>query len=335
MIVPSIANSLKSVLTGRPISRPEIDFIASERADLWEVLYGANLLRRQFKGDTIGLCSIINAKSGACSEDCKFCAQSTHHSAKIKKYPLVNKAEIKKGYQRTKKIGAHGFSIVTSGNALSEQDLDKICAITQEISTIRNPQSSSRIPYLCGSLGRLTLAQAKKLKKAGLYKCHHNLETSERFFSQVCSTHSYQERIDTIKNLQKAGLAVCSGGIFGLGETWADRIDLALTLKKLDVDSVPLNFLIPVKGTTLQKAAPLTPREILRTIALFRYICPTKNIRICAGREKNLRDLQSWIFFAGADGMMIGGYLTQPGRQTKDDIQMLKDLGLKFTQQDV
>ncbi|MEK7450225.1 MAG: biotin synthase BioB [Planctomycetota bacterium] len=335
----NISNLLSFILNGHKINRNEAEFLVSENTDLWDILHGANQLRRHFKGDTIGLCSIINAKSGACAEDCKFCAQSSHHSTNVKTYPLVDKTELVKGYERTRQIGANGFSIVTSGNELSDDDFDSLCQMSRELITTypavsgTSPSSSAEdhsTPYLCASLGQLTVSQARKLKEAGMRKCHHNLETSERFFPQICTTHSYQERLDTIKNLKEAGLFVCSGGIFGMGETWSDRIDLAFTMRDLNVDSIPLNFLMPVKGTVLADYSSLPPLEILRTIALFRYVLPDKNIRICAGREKNLRDLQSWIFYAGADGMMIGGYLTQPGRSAEDDIRMLKDLGLKF-----
>ncbi|MBI4834719.1 MAG: biotin synthase BioB [Planctomycetes bacterium] len=324
---------LANIFEGKLISHEDAKWLVSRECDLWNMLHGANTLRTHFKGDKVNLCSIINAKSGSCAEDCKFCAQSSHHSAEAKIYPLVSAEEIKKGYKRSAEIGAHGFSIVTSGNELTGKEINAICKVSTEISS--NPKSqttnSKSIPYLCGSLGRLSVANAKKLKDAGMIKCHHNLETSRRFFSHVCSSHTYDERIETIKSLKKAGLKVCSGGIFGMGETWEDRIDMALTLRELEVDSVPLNFLIPIKGTMLEGAKLLTPQEILRTIAIFRYVMPKQNIRICAGREKNLRDMQSWIFYAGADGMMIGGYLTQPGRSVEEDLQMIKDLGLSIS----
>jgi biotin synthase len=292
----------------------------SNGVNIWDLLHGANHLRRHFKGDKVGLCSIINAKSGNCAEDCRFCAQSAQHSSATKTYPLVSKDEIHNGFQRARQINAQGYSIVTSGNELTDTEVDTLCAVIQDI-----PQDNT---YLCGSLGRLSRQRAKQLKSAGLYKAHHNIETSRRFFEQVCTTHTYDERLETIRILKDTGFSVCSGGIFGMGETWPDRIDMAFTLRELDVDSIPLNFLMPITGTALENVAPLTPLEILRVIALFRYILPDKNIRVCAGREKNLRDLQSWIFYAGADGMMIGGYLTQPGRSAADDLQMVTDLGL-------
>lgn len=297
-----------------------------EAPNIWEVLHGANRIRERYKGNTVGLCSIINAKSGNCAEDCAFCAQSVHHQADVKTYSLLDYPRIKSAYHQAQANGAEGFSIVTSGNELSNAEVDKLTQILKQL------DSASAKTYLCGSLGKLSPASLVKLKQAGLAKCHHNLETSERFFPRVCSTHSYNERLQTIRSIKKAGLDVCSGGIFGMGEGWMDRIELAFALKELDVDSIPLNFLIPIKGTRLETIQCLAPLEILRIIALFRYILPDKNIRVCAGREKTLRDLQSWIFYAGANGMMVGGYLTQPGRGVADDLTMLKDLGLRFEQ---
>ncbi len=294
----------------------------TERPDVWKILHGANQIRAYYKGRTVGFCSIVNAKSGNCAEDCAFCAQSIHARSKIKTYPLLAYNRIKEAYQVAQVNGAQGFSLVTSGNDLSDSEVDSLCQ------TIKQLSADQGSLYLCGSLGRLSLSSAIKLRQSGLVKCHHNLETSKGFFPQVCSTHTYEERLQTIRDIKKAGLRVCSGGIFGLGETWQDRVDLALTLRELDVDSIPLNFLIPIKGTALENITPLTPLEILRIIALFRYILPQKDIRICAGREKNLRDMQSWIFHAGANGMMVGGYLTQAGRSVAEDLAMVRDFGL-------
>ncbi|MFH1228740.1 MAG: biotin synthase BioB [Planctomycetota bacterium] len=327
----NISSIVKDIISGKQIDQLAAKFLASDKADLWELLHGANAIRQHFHQDKVHLCSIINAKSGACSEDCKFCAQSVHHNSQAEVYPLVSESEIRRGYRRSREIGAHGFSIVTSGNALDENEISGIADSIRRLSA--EYPSDKGNPYICGSLGRMSKENILKLKSAGLNKAHHNLETSRRYFKQVCSTHSYDQRIETIRNLKAAGLRVCSGGIFGMGETWDDRIDMALALRELDVESIPLNFLIPIMGTLMQDAKPLTPQEILRIIAVYRYILPAKDIRICAGREKNLGDMQSWIFYAGATGMMIGGYLTQPGRKVEEDLQMLKSLGLKYEPQ--
>ena len=316
----------KKVLKGKRITPGEAVYLSSDKADVWDLVHGANAIRRNFMGNKVHLCSIINAKSGNCAEDCKFCAQSIRHKSSIKKYPLVKGDEIKKAYLNSKSIGADGFSIVTSGNQLSNNE---ISFLADTVKTLRGIKGKN--PYVCASVGYLGPESLVQLKKSGLSKCHHNLETSRRHFGQICSTHSYDERIETVLSIKKAGLSICSGGIFGIGETWPDRIDLAFTLKELDVDSVPLNFLIPIKGTTLDKAELLSPREALKIIALFRYILPDKDIRICAGREKVLRGLQSMIFNAGATGMMIGGYLTQQGRSVEEDLQMLRDLGMTWS----
>lgn len=315
------------MITGKALAKQDLTgkdalYLISPEVGFWDLLHGAHIITRRFLKDKIHLCSIINAKSGSCSEDCKFCAQSAHHNTGVKTYPLAGLPAIKKAYSRAADIGADGFSIVTSGNELSGAEVEYLSG------AVRRLPRQSNAPYLCLSVGRLSRPDITRLKKAGVSKFHHNLETSRRFFPEICSTHSYDERIATIRALKESGIKVCSGGIFGLGETWQDRIDLAFTLKGLEVDSIPLNFLIPVPGTSVERTRPLSPKEGLMTIALFRYILPDTDIRICAGREKTLRDLQSLIFYSGATGMMIGGYLTQPGRQVTDDLQMLSDLGL-------
>jgi biotin synthase len=314
---------VERIIDHQSIKEEDAFFLSSPEMNIWDLLYGANSIREHFI-NKIHLCSIINAKSGNCSEDCKFCAQSVFHNTDIKTYPLVDVKTIKKAYNRAGCIGADGFSIVTSGDTLSDKE---IACLSDIVRGLR--QRNNNNPYICLSIGHLTKKHIGELKKAGLTKCHHNLETSRDFFPKICSTHSYDKRLETIRHLKDAKVKVCSGGIFGLGEKWDDRIDLAFTLKKLNVDSVPLNFLIPVKGTALDKIRLLSPFEALRIIALFRYILADKDIRICAGRERVLRDLQSLIFYAGATGMMVEGYLTQPGRQVKYDLQMLEDLGLR------
>jgi len=324
--MPIDNNKLKLIL-GRVIRKKIItkkdSLFLTSRVDLWDLLHGAYTIKKHFFGGKIHLCSIINAKSGNCSENCKFCAQSFHNNAKIKTYGLVSSKAIKDAYFKARNSRVDGFSIVTSGNKLSTKEIDQLSGTITELC------AQNKTPYLCLSIGRLSPQVISKLKKSGVTKCHHNLETSRRFFPNICSTHTYRDRIETIRNLKKAGIKVCSGGIFGLGEGWGDRVALALMLKELDVDSVPLNFLMPVKGTSLDDVKSLAPMDALKIIAIFRYILPDKDIRICAGREAVLRSLQSLMFYAGATGMMVGGYLTQPGRRVADDFQMLADLGLR------
>lgn len=299
--------------------------ITLDHSELLNLFKLTNSLRQHFKGNGVNLCSIINAKSGLCPEDCKFCAQSAHYKTPAKTYPLLNSNIIAEKAILAAGTGARGFSIVTSGYSIdNKSELDDIAQAIKAI--------SEKTPlYRCASLGILNEQELNYLRYAGLTKYHHNLETSRTFFPNICTTHPYDDDVDTIKSAKSAGLNVCSGGVFGIGESWDDRIELAFTLKQLDVDSIPINFLNPIKGTPLEGSTYLSPLECLKIIAIFRLILPEKDIVICGGREVNLRDLQSMIFYAGANGMMIGGYLTTSGRPVEDDIKMIRDLGLEIT----
>lgn len=302
-----------------PLTRAEALRLAAASTD--DLLRCAGALRRRFFGDTVHLCSIINAKSGACSENCRFCAQSAHNPTKVTTYPLVSGARMRGAFAAAAANGVSCFSVVTSGKRVSGPDVE---AIAEAVRSMR--VSGARVS---ASLGELDDAALRRLRDSGVTRYHHNLETSRRFFPRICTTHTYDDRIATIRRAQKAGFQICSGGLFGLGETMADRVDLARALRSLAVDSVPLNFLNPVPGTPLANAPRLSPREILHTIALFRCILPRTNISVCGGREVNLRDMQSWIFYAGASGMMVGGYLTTAGRTVAQDLRMVRDAGLR------
>jgi biotin synthase len=319
----SLANIATRIVNGGSISYDEaIEIANTPDAETFDLLYQANRLRRHFFGERIHLCSIINAKSGLCPEDCSFCAQSAHHTTDVQAYPLVSAEDMVSGARTAARDGAGCFGIVTSGTTTGRgSDLQQICSA---ICRIRN---EGEIQPAC-SLGIIDRQTALALKDAGLLKYHHNLETAHSFFPNICTTHDYEEDIRTVRAVKEAGLRVCCGGIFGLGETPAQRVEFAFTLKELDVDSVPINFLNPIPGTRLADADFLTPMECLRIIALFRYVMADKQISVCGGREKNLRDLQSWIFFAGANGAMVGNYLTTGGRKAEEDMQMFRDLGL-------
>lgn len=286
---------------------------------LIELIHRANKIRKKFLGNKVELCSIINAKSGLCVEDCKFCAQSVRHNAKISVYPLKSIDEIVKGAQKAKGIGAEKFGIVTSGNRLTRRELDKII---QAISEIRRKVSID----ICASLGALNKRELKGLKKAGLRRYHHNIETSPRFYPRVVSTHPFQARINTIEAAKEAGLEVCSGGIIGMGEGWQDRIDMAWLLKELDVDSIPINLLVPIKGTPMESTEPISANNAIRTLSIFRIILKDKIIKIAAGRETVLKDCQGLGFAAGANGMLIGGYLTIKGRDVEADHRLLREI---------
>jgi len=291
-------------------------------SDLALVLAHASRVREHFHGKRIQLCAIVNAKSGACSEDCAFCAQSVRHAAGISAYPLLSRKRLTVAARRAQAMGAQRFSIVTSGRGVTaRRAFAAICAATQDLSTIDGLQP-------CASLGILAQSQLEELRAAGLKRYHHNLESAETFFGRICTTHSYADRIQTVRRAQEAGLEVCAGGIIGLGEARRQRVELAVALRDLDVESIPLNFLNPIAGTRLRGRPLLKPLDVLATIAMFRFVLPAKEIRICGGREANLRSLQPLMYLAGANGTMMGNYLTTSGRDSAADIQEIADLGL-------
>lgn len=283
---------------------------------LAELIAKADKIRKRFANNRVELCNILNAKSGLCSQDCKFCAQSARHKTGSGVYPLKSKAQMLEAARRAKEIGAERFDIVTSGDKLSEEDFRVIVEAISEIT------KNIKIK-MCASLGSMGDREFSLLKKAGLSRYHHNIESSPRFFPRIVSTHTFQDRLKTIKAAKKAGLEVCSGGIIGMGETMDDRIQMALILKELKVDSVPLNILVPIPGTPLADNAALSCEEIIRTIAIFRIILKDKIIKIAAGRESILKDFQALGFMAGANGMLIGGYLTIKGRSVEDDKKLV------------
>ena len=288
--------------------------------ELEDLLYYASKTRKKYKGNKVKICSIINAKSGQCGEDCKFCAQSAFNNTKVDVYPLKSPEIIFDCAKKAIRGNARCFGIVSSGNYLNDDEIDILCDAFRK---------EPNVNKLSVSIGRLSESVLVKLRRAGINKIHHNLETSENFFSNICTTHSYSERVETIKRAKSLGFKICCGGLFGIGESLSDRIELAFALKELEVESVPMNFFIPVKGTALENNPPLSPVEILKTISIFRLILQKQDIVVCGGREVNLRDAQSMIFAAGANGMMSGGYLTTGGRDIETDIRMIKDLGLE------
>lgn len=266
-------------------------------------------------------CGIINVKSGACPEDCVFCAQSVHHAANAPIYPFLKPDELL--FRVEAKLAApHDYlGLVASGRALSERDFDRLCRSAQMI-------TSRFAVRLCASIGSCGPERAGALKQAGFTSCHHNLETAPGYFDRICTTHTCAQRVETVRAARAAGLRVCSGGLFGLGETFEQRIELAMLLKELDVDSIPVNFLIPIEGTLLEKQAPLPAQEALRTIALFRLVHPDKDIVICGGRTHVLQSCKNMIFSAGANGVMLGDYLTRQGGVVSEDMREMLILGV-------
>jgi len=291
--------------------------------DIFKLFYLANLTRVKSRGNKVDLCSIVNAKSGACPEDCSFCAQSVHSRTDVKAYPLITEEKILEAAVSAKKFGAKRFCVVTSGRKVSGKEIENICSFVSNIKNL------GLLP--CATLGMLSLSELEMLKEAGLHRYHHNLETSEAFFKEICTTHTFREKIKVIEAAKSLSLSVCSGGIFGIGESWEDRIDMAFALKDLRVNSVPINFITPVYGTPLGDTELLNPMEALKIISIYRLILPESEIRICGGRPNTLRDLNSYIFMAGADGLLIGNYLTTSGRNPEDDLQMIKDMGLEIS----
>lgn len=316
-----VAKMTDAVLTGTVIDSDDaVKLSQLSGSDLYLLFAEASRIREHYKGNTSSLCSIINAKSGRCPENCAFCAQSSAHATNAPVYPLVDEEQLVSCAKSAERNGARCYGIITSGTGIGPgKELQTI------LSSLRRIRQETTIEPSC-SLGILDKQTALLLKEAGMVTYHHNLETARSFFPSICSTHDYQEDVDTVLAVKQAGLRVCCGGIFGLGENFAQRIEMAETLRELDVDTVPINFLNPVEGTRLADANFLTPMECLKIIAIYRFMMPDKSITVCGGREKNLRELQSWIFLAGASGMMTGNYLTTPGRAPEQDRQMLDDL---------
>lgn len=291
------------------------------KKDVFGCLARASRIREHFKGNAVNFCGIINAKSGVCPENCRFCAQSAHYHTDAPVYPLVPAEEIAEKGRSARDNGVHMFSIVTSGTRIETDEEWK--TIYRAIELLNKMGIKP-----CASLGMLDEKTARDLKSAGLYRYHHNLETSRSFFNNICSTHEYREDTDTVRIARESGLTVCSGGIIGLGETMEHRIEMAMTLRDLNVDSVPVNILNAIPGTPLEGIEPLTPIEILLTVALYRFILPDKDIKLCGGKEKNLRQLLPLAMVAGCNSLLTGNYLTTLGRDTADDLEMVRDLGM-------
>lgn len=305
--------------------REAYELLVCEGAELFELLARAGQTKLEHRGPIVDPCAIVNAKSGMCGQDCAFCAQSSRSHATIERYGLSPASELFEAAQNAATAGAARFSIVTSGRTIrSETELRSIAEVVARIAT--------ELPATpCASLGLLDDHAMGLLHQAGLTRYHHNLETAESFFDKICTTRSWRQSITTIEAAKKIGLSMCCGGIFGMGERRKQRIELLASIRDLDVESVPLNFLHPIDGTPLEGHHDLTPLDCLKVVAVARLMMPEREVRICGGREHNLRDLQSWLLLAGADGIMIGGYLTTSGRTIADDLQMILDTGLTLT----
>jgi len=315
----------ENVLSGGKISRDEALFLfhLEDSADIFDLLSWANRIREHFKGNKIHLCSIVNAKAGACSENCSFCAQSSFYQTGSPKYGFVNPEPVAEAAEEANKNSVTAVGLVAAWKGLNEGPmLDEVCARVREMKAA----SKTRPDVSLGIIKSQKVAD--RLKEAGVECYGHNLESSRRFFPQTCTTHTFDDRLQTISHLKKAGIKICSGGIIGMGETREDRCDLAFELRAIGANVVPVNILNPIPGTPFEKNPPLPVMEILKTIACFRFILPRQEIMIAGGRTVNLRDAQSMIFMAGASALMVGNYLTTLNQPVEKDLQMLKDLGL-------
>lgn len=283
----------------------------------------ANEVRQKFVGNEIESCALSNIKSGNCSENCKFCSQSAHYASDGPVYSMINVDEMVAQAKQAEAMGATEFCMVQSGwGATNEKEFEAV------LEAVRRITKETKI-FVDVSLGFFTPEQARKLKEAGLYRNNHNLEASRNYFDKVCTTHSYEDRVNHVEMVRHYGIHPCSGGILGMGESNKDRIDLAFELKRIEAHCVPINILNPRPGTPLEHVKAISPMEAIRFIALFRLILPKSTIKIAGGREVNLRDLQAMAMQAGANGLIIGNYLTTMGRNPAQDIQMLRDLGFE------
>ncbi|WP_341473716.1 biotin synthase BioB [Desulfofundulus thermobenzoicus] len=311
------------VMSGEGLSREEaLQLAGLPPGYLMELLDLSRQVRERFTGREVELCSIVNARSGLCSENCRFCAQSSHHKTGVKIYPLIGPEKALEKARRMEAAGARRFALVTSGRGIGEHDFEQVLAIYRVL------RAETRL-QLCASLGIIDQEKARRLKEEGVTMYHHNLETSRRYFPQICTTHTFEERVATIRASRAAGLSVCAGGIIGLGERMEDRLEMVLELRELGVTSVPVNILNPIPGTPLAGQKPPPVEEILKTVALFRLIMPRATFRLCGGREPALGYRQGEALAVAVNGLMIGNYLTTRGNEIEKDLDMLGSMGLK------
>lgn len=312
------------VLDGTPLSPEQAEYLVTlDNEYLFDLFKIATGIREKLFGNKVRCCSIVAATVGGCNQDCAFCSQSARYKTTVVHRTELPREKVLQAAHNAVANGAESIGIVTSGRNPTDRQIEHWA---ESIAEIRN-NGSIRV---CASMGMVNQAQAKRLVEVGTQRYNLNLQTSRSFYSNIVTTHCYDDRIQAIRYLQDAGISICCGALFGMGESWSDRIDLAVELRDLDVDVVPINFLIPIEGTPLAKNKPLKPIECLKIIAVYRLMLPRQQLKIAGGREVNLRDLQSWIFAAGADSFMIGNYLTTCGRNPEADRQMVNDLGLSI-----
>ncbi|MGG1292555.1 biotin synthase BioB [Bacillus smithii] len=313
----------ESVLNGYEISDLEaMNILNCPDAELLELLQGAYRIRHHYYGNKVKLNMILNTKSGLCPENCSYCSQSVISTAPIEKYRMMDKETILKGAERARQLNAGTFCIVASGRGPSNKEVEHIASAVEEIKERYQMK-------ICACLGILKPEQAKRLKEAGVDRYNHNINTSERHYENITTTHTYEDRVETIETVKESGISPCSGVIIGMKETKEDVIHMARSLHILDADSIPVNFLNPIEGTPLEGVRELNPLYCLKVLCLFRYINPSKEIRIAGGREVNLRSLQPFGLYP-ANSIFIGDYLTTEGQETTADHQMIADLGFEI-----
>lgn len=291
------------------------------KLSLEELLESAGRIRERYFGDQVELCGIINARCGKCPMDCKFCSQSAHYETEISSYPMLEPENMFDQATKYADSGIARCGLVTSGESPDEKEFFKILKTIERMRDAISP---------CASLGKVDYENLVRLKEVGLRRYHHNLETSQEFYPRICSTQSWLDRFRTACDAKNTGLELCSGGLFGLGESWSDRIELALALRDLEVDSVPINFFDARKGTPFEDIEPLPTEEALKIIALFRHLLPKSSIRVCGGRMKILGEKHNLIYAAGADAVMSGNYLTTKGNGIEEDRETIKSLALNI-----
>lgn len=312
------------VLDGKEISREDALYLLQRETqnDILELIRSAGEITKHFHGRRAGLCSIINAKSGLCAEDCLFCAQSVRFKTNVRRYPLINPTVICEKAEQASARGSHEFCIVTSGASLTEREFGELLDI---VSAVR-AHASIQIDV---SVGFLSFERAERLKKAGVTRVNHNIQSSSQFYSRIVTTHSYDDRLATLGALERAGLEICCGVILGLGETLTDRIDAALKIRKFRPACVPINLLDPRPGTPLAQSSPLEPSEIIKTIATYRFMLPETSLRLAGGRQVQLGSFQRQALEAGINGLIMGEYLTTKGSSIFEDFALLAEAGFK------
>jgi biotin synthase len=314
----------ESVIQGTEVDRPQaIEILQTPDDELLNLLAGAYRIRREYFGNTVQLYFLMNAKSGLCPEDCHYCSQSKVSEAEIPRYNILNREKLLDGARVAAERNSKTYCLVISARGPNEREMKAVETIVPEIKEKYGLN-------ICACLGLLTPEQAARLKAAGVDKVNHNLNTSDNFYSKICTTHTYGDRLATLQAVRNAGMQLCSGGIIGMGEAPSDIVDMAFSLRELAVESIPLNFLNPIEGTPLSEEGKLTPISCLKALAMFRFVNPRSELRIAGGRELHLRSLQPLGLYA-ANSVFVGDYLTTKGQAPEADYQMIADLGFRIT----